>query len=98
MFIRYSGPHLIGTSPILKGSDMIVSMRGKNGIKNSFINLDNIREINVSQISGESERIIEVFYLHHDMAIYQEQNYDIEDFLSVMEEIVANSYATRSYP
>jgi hypothetical protein len=52
----------------------------------------------VSQITGERERIIEVFYLHHDMAIYQEQNYDIEDFLSVMEEIVANSYATRSYP
>lgn len=101
MLIRYSGPHLIGTSPILKGSNMIVSMRSKNGIENSFINLDNVREILVDVKYGGApceEKSVQISYLHGDSSIYYKSRFDIEDFLSVMEEIVANSYATRSYP
>ena len=80
---------------------MIVSMRGKEGSLNAFINLDNVREILVGvEDEGFScaDKYVKVSYLHGDTSIYKESRFDIEDFLNVMEEIVANSYATRSYP
>lgn len=80
---------------------MIVSMRGKNGSLNAFINLDNVREI-LADVKYEGaaceERSVKISYLHGDSSIYYKSRFDIEDFLNVMEEIVANSYATRSYP
>lgn len=77
---------------------MMISMRSNTRQVDSYINLDNVREIRVDKITGTQTISVTIFYIHNDMAFYTDDYYDLKDFLKVIEELVANDYASRRYP